>query len=193
MDAESILRLGDAYCAATALARKTVSTYAANHGAFLDRLAGMNGKPPADITTRRAARIVQWFSDHWPLHAEWPQHLILRPPPAPPPGDPIQVIEELRERRMELTDPDREGGPAPFHVVASNAKVAMLAAGAQLAGDGRLASRDALAAALFVSRKTVDNVISDAPRRPTGGDALDIYHALVGAGDVRFTKRGAAA
>ena len=33
-----------------------------------------------DITTRRAARIIQWLSDHWPDGAEWPSD-IPRPPP----------------------------------------------------------------------------------------------------------------
>lgn len=33
-----------------------------------------------DITTRRAARIAQWFSDHWPDGLDWPADI---PRPAP--------------------------------------------------------------------------------------------------------------
>jgi len=36
-----------------------------------------------DLTTRRANRFGQWFSDHWPEGAEWPSD-IPRPAPNPP-------------------------------------------------------------------------------------------------------------
>ena len=54
-----IPRLVDALAAATGRTRTTVSLLASGSGVTVDRVAA-----GADITTRRAARIVQWLSDH---------------------------------------------------------------------------------------------------------------------------------
>ena len=59
----------------------TVSTYAAGAGGLYARLERGH-----DITTRRAARIAQWLSDHWPEDAVWPPD-IPRPPPAAEKGE----------------------------------------------------------------------------------------------------------
>ena len=53
----------------------TVSRLASGSGATATRLSRGH-----DITTRRAARIVQWLSDHWPEDTRWPVD-IPRPPP----------------------------------------------------------------------------------------------------------------
>lgn len=76
MDAKSIIRLCELYAAERGLALSTVSTYAAAAGDFYARL-----KRGHDLTTRRAAKVVQWFSDNWPKDAEWPAD-IPRPAPA---------------------------------------------------------------------------------------------------------------
>ena len=67
MDAKSIIRLCEAYAEQRSLSLSTVSTYAVAAGDFYARL-----KRGHDLTTRRAARVVQWFSDNWPKDAEWP-------------------------------------------------------------------------------------------------------------------------
>lgn len=54
---------------------RTVARYATGSGDMYDRL-----RRGCDITTRRAARILQWLSDHWPADLEWPSD-IPRPPP----------------------------------------------------------------------------------------------------------------
>ena len=77
MDAESIMRLCEVYGARRGLSLSTVSTYAAAAGDFCARL-----KRGRDLTTRRAARVAQWFSDHWPEDLEWPSD-IPRPTPNP--------------------------------------------------------------------------------------------------------------
>ena len=38
------------------------------------------------ITLRRVARVLQWFSDHWPADLEWPSD-IPRPMPSTPTRD----------------------------------------------------------------------------------------------------------
>lgn len=62
---------------AAALGRtvSTVSWRASGSGATYTRL-----RRGCDITTRRASRIVQWISDHWPADLDWPADI---PRPAP--------------------------------------------------------------------------------------------------------------
>ena len=52
----------------------TISTYAAGAGDFCARLERGH-----DLTTRRAMRVIQWHSDHWPDDVDWPGD-IPRPP-----------------------------------------------------------------------------------------------------------------
>ena len=73
-----IVRLIDIYARHAHLTVATVSLYASGSGATYQRI-----RAGADITTRRAARVVQWLSDHWPESAEWPADI---PRPAPTPG-----------------------------------------------------------------------------------------------------------
>ena len=61
MNIENVITLIESYSAATGLTLSTVSTYCSGAGDFYDRL-----KRGCDLTTRRAARVTQWFSDHWP-------------------------------------------------------------------------------------------------------------------------------
>ena len=60
-----------------------MSLYASGSGATYARLAA-----GADITTRRAARIVQWLSDAWPASATWPTDIPRPAPPADRPAEP---------------------------------------------------------------------------------------------------------
>ena len=72
-----IVRLIDIYARHARLTVGTVSLYASGSGATYRRL-----RDGADITVRRAARIIQWLSDHWPASAVWPSD-IPRPAPSP--------------------------------------------------------------------------------------------------------------
>ena len=75
MNTKSIMQLCEVYAARRGLTLSTVSTYAAAAGDFYARL-----KRGHDLTTRRAERVAQWFSDNWPNDTEWPSE-IPRPKP----------------------------------------------------------------------------------------------------------------
>ena len=60
----------------------TISRLAAGSGDAIPRLQRGH-----DITYRRHARILQWFSDHWPLDLEWPADIPRPTPTAPEPDD----------------------------------------------------------------------------------------------------------
>lgn len=161
-----------------------------------------------DITTRRAARIVQWLSDHWPPPAVWPPD-IPRPPPAPdspaaPAADPppaetdlgtaLARIDELREERTDAMRP-ADGGRTDWGRVESlGAEILRL--GSRLGPDGEIASAALLARALGVSREEVYGVTTyyrDGGRGergyPRGDRQKQILGALVAAGDERFASR----
>ena len=57
MDAKSIMRLCEIFATERGLTLSTVSTYAAAAGDFYARL-----KRGHDLTTRRAARVIQWMA-----------------------------------------------------------------------------------------------------------------------------------
>jgi hypothetical protein len=67
MDTKTLVNLAEAYAAHTGLKLSTVSTYAATDGKFFGRL-----KAGAGCTLRKAATLVDWFSDNWPEDLAWP-------------------------------------------------------------------------------------------------------------------------
>ena len=60
----------------------TLGRLASGSGDFYARL-----KQGHDLTTRRAARVTQWFSNHWPAGAEWPADI---PRPEPTSAEPVE-------------------------------------------------------------------------------------------------------
>ncbi|QTL01934.1 hypothetical protein J5J86_14080 [Aquabacter sp. L1I39] len=72
---DTLLRIFDAYSAATGLAETTVSTRVFQDG---KRIAAL--RLGGDMGVRRTARAVQWFSANWPEGADWPEG-ITRPAP----------------------------------------------------------------------------------------------------------------
>ena len=77
MDTNCLLGLAEAYADHEGIAETTAAKRAAGNALVFRRLSD-----GANITIRRAARIIQWFSDHWPAGLPWPQD-IPRPPPSP--------------------------------------------------------------------------------------------------------------
>ena len=75
---DDLLILVGRYKEHTGLSEATISTYAANDGKFFSRL-----RTGADCNSRRAERLVQWFSDNWPENLSWPDE-IKRPKKTPP-------------------------------------------------------------------------------------------------------------
>lgn len=70
MNPEFLTRLAEAYAQHRALKLSTVSTYAANAGAFFAGLKNGNS-----CTFRKAQNVTAWFSDHWPADLEWPRDI----------------------------------------------------------------------------------------------------------------------
>lgn len=83
MNSQHLLSLARLYATRRGWSVSTVSTYMGGSGDTLARLERGH-----DITTRRAARFIQWFSDHWPADLDWPSD-IPRPEPlaAAEPGE----------------------------------------------------------------------------------------------------------
>ena len=63
------------YAERTGLSAHSVGRYASGSGDFYGRL-----KRGRDVTTRRAGRVLQWLSDHWPDGLDWPADI---PRPSP--------------------------------------------------------------------------------------------------------------
>ncbi len=77
MQPDPIIRLIRNYAAARGKTPGYVGKLSSGSGNFYSRLIAGH-----DITTRRASRILQWFSDHWPVDLSWPAE-IPRPEPLP--------------------------------------------------------------------------------------------------------------
>ena len=76
MSPDHIIRLIEISAAASSRRPGTIGRIVSGSGDMYTRL-----RRGHDITTRRAARVVQALSDTWPPAAEWPAD-IPRPPPA---------------------------------------------------------------------------------------------------------------
>ncbi len=153
-----IIRLVDRYARHTGHTVATVSLASSSSGATYGRL--LHGH---DITTRRAARIVQWFSDRWPAGLPWPAEV---PRPAPSPGSPAARAAAEAASSSPLA-------------LGSDGRIASLGAlCAWLGVDRNLAD------------KTVGLYGAGGPRAhraPRPGSAMrEIADALARAGDVRF-------
>ena len=75
---DDIIRLISTAAAVSGRRPSTISRHCSGSGDLYARL-----RRGHDITTRRAARVVQALSDRWPPAAEWPAD-IPRPPPRVP-------------------------------------------------------------------------------------------------------------
>lgn len=69
MNTDALVELAEAFAAHRGLTMSTVSTYAANDGKFF----GSMKDGGASCTFRRAAKVLQFFSDNWPSDLEWPK------------------------------------------------------------------------------------------------------------------------
>ena len=77
MDTKTLVDIAEAYRAHRGFTLSTVSTYAAGDGKFFGGLkAGTSG-----CTLRKAANVIRWFSENWPVDLEWPRQI---PRPAKP-------------------------------------------------------------------------------------------------------------
>lgn len=76
VSAADILHLAEAFAAAKGITLSAVSSRVFDDS---KKLAAI--KDGADLTLKRAAAALQWFSAHWPDGVEWP-HDLARPAPS---------------------------------------------------------------------------------------------------------------
>ena len=74
MFSEPLMCIATLYSQSRGVTMSTLGTYAAGDGKFFSRLS------VGRVTIRRAERVLQWFSDHWPVDLPWPAD-IPRPNP----------------------------------------------------------------------------------------------------------------
>lgn len=191
---EIVVRLARQFANHRCLTIATVSTYAANDGKVIGRL-----ERGADLTSRRAGRIVQWFSDHWPAELDWPADI---PRPDASPGspaslpqltsaDPMAAVMAAKDAMNEAMVADMPD----FETVAHH-EDRMLRSALTLRDDGRIASVEALCLALGSRRHVYDDVVrryadgrgGAQPRNPRS-DTGRMLQALVASGDHRFSER----
>ncbi|MCY3731027.1 MAG: hypothetical protein OXF98_06760, partial [Rhodospirillaceae bacterium] len=171
MDEVRLLNLARIYADRRSLTLTTVSCYATSSGATFRRLTSGH-----TLTSRRAARIVQWFSDHWPADVDWPAEIER---PAPAADSPVALAEaELLEgaavdpvaavaREIELMD--REMRREPVNWAAFGAAEERKFKAATVLRGGRILNPAALCLALGESRSTYDYVCkhyANSTRRP---------------------------
>ena len=82
-----LVRIGKLYADLRGIKLTTASKYAAKSSRLLPDLeCGI-----CSVTTSRAGRVFQYFSDHWPADQDWPSDI---PRPDPTPGSPAAVAAE---------------------------------------------------------------------------------------------------
>ena len=183
-DSRDVVRLGQLYAESTGWTLATVSLRASGQGHLFHRL-----RIGHDITTRRAARIVQWFSDRWLVGSEWRDWPadIRRPSPAPdspaaqaaaaaPEHPGVQVHEQAAATPAVTADDPIKAiwalnerintlmdaatrGEGIDWPAVTAAKTEMLEMAMRLREDGQIASPIALCLALGVERRVYDDVV----------------------------------
>ena len=193
----TLIQLIDVYAAATGVAPSTVSLRSAASGDLYRRLCG-----GADITSRRAERIVQWLSDHWPADLPWPDGIDR---PAPTPGSPaaapspsslpcggggggtVAACAELRRRELDAWHAQRPGEALRLRAEAE-------ALATRLDPETGLVARpDAVLAATGLDRRDWDYVVGryahGAGGRPRADAPKRLLALLKASGDLRFQQR----
>lgn len=66
---QALIRLATTLAAHEGVTHFAISMRALGKGDFFHKLIERG----ADCRTRTAARLFQWFSDHWPADLEWPR------------------------------------------------------------------------------------------------------------------------
>ena len=179
-----VLRLLTRYAAARGIAVTSACAYSAGQARLADRL-----RAGRDITSRRAVRIAQWLSDHWPPAAAWPAD-IPRPTPQSAtstvgvaPREVVRAAREHRDQAMATSD-----WAAVKYWQGRAVAVAM-----QLDVRDQIADPTALCEALAVRRYVYDDTVrryaGHPERRPRPGRlTARVVEALRAAGDRRFVN-----
>lgn len=71
-----LIKLVEAYCAATGKSESRIASIVGGTGIFYRRL-----RAGGDCSATIYQRVMQWFSDHWPADTAWPDG-VTRPEPS---------------------------------------------------------------------------------------------------------------
>lgn len=187
-----LLRTAELFARATGRSITTVSRLATGSGLTVRRLAEGKG-----ITTHRSARVLQWFSDHWPEDLAWPID-IPRPAPSPdsPAAQPPEPVADPLATTLQEIELFHQASAAGDPQAAALHDRRMWAAALTLRADGRIASVEALCKAVGVERTTYDDVVrryadgrGGRQPRSLNSDTARTLRRLVQSGDVRFASR----
>ncbi len=187
---DAIVRLIVVYADACGLSNTYASRRLTGSGDTITRL-----RAGAGLTLRRAEKITQTASDHWPLATPWPAD-IPRPEPAPDSpalrehakrvDDPLAAVEALIDELDGLMTSGRWDA-------AQAAELRMFKVAGTLGDDGRIKSPKALCRALGARRSVYEDVCKRYSRgragraRPRqGSDAARMLALLEQSGDERF-------
>lgn len=183
MNGESILCLAAAYVDRSKLTKSTISTYASGSGDLLGRLGSGH-----DITTRRAAKITKWFSDHWPIDLAWPAD-IPRPPPAEDSPYALALAAQAQNLNESAKDSENPLNPLSLNSRGELASPKALAASLLPSYAGEAQMQSMLDSYYQLTRQYADGCAcaDKSPRK--GTQAARLLDALIQAGDVRFQAR----
>ena len=183
MNSQSLISLADTYAHHYGVTHWAVSYRALGKGDFFVRLTA--GR---ECTIRTYNKVLQWFSNNWPIDLAWPADI---PRPDPAPDSPaVQAMMAWQKERGNLNQSANESEADPLTTL--NAK-------------GHIADPEAFCKAISfgcaVQRTSFDQVVrqySDgrprANRMPrSGSNAAVILRQLVAAGDARFASRASRA
>lgn len=99
---DQLLAVATAYCEAEGIALSTASGRSFDESKLLVNLAARLSSP----TLRRADRALQWFSDHWPDSAVWPESV-------PRPASSLPSVPERRASQPNTDHPRGSEGSCP--------------------------------------------------------------------------------
>ena len=145
------------------------------------------------LTLRRASRIIQWLSDHWPSDVDWPPEIPRPAPAAPPPpatrAEVLAAVEAAMARREAAIESYR-ADEGDWNAVEAALREAQRLAATLV--DGVAVEEAALLAVPGASRRTLRDV-----RRRGGGARPGTLRAkllavLAASGDPRYAGRMAA-
>ena len=177
-----ILQLIRTYAESSNISPASAARYAYGSGDFYSRLVA-----GCDITSRRATRVIQWFSDNWPVDLDWPAD-IPRPDPA---KDSPHILALAEKFGIDLNKPEPESEKLVLddkgHLADPRALVERLAGHAvKVAGD----PEELIDRWMSTYYQVVANYADGGKRAHTtpraGTMSFQIVTALVDVGDVRF-------
>ena len=182
MDKRNISFLFDLYALNLGLSTSRVSFLIVGYGTFYKRL-----ESGCSCTLKTYNRVLQWFSDHWPLDLAWPADI-----PRPPPAEDSPYAQALAAQAQNLNESAKDsdsGNPLAVNSRGELASPKALAAALLPSYAGEAQMQSMLDSYYQLTRQYADGCprADKSPRQ--GTQAARLLDALVSAGDVRFQAR----